>query len=333
MPIDAPMMISALAPVLLVLGLGYAAGKHKSFDEDQTRGLSHLALTYALPAALFLSMAHFKRETLIEQAPVALVMLVGYSGLYIILYLLLRGARFTKLRAALLGYTFASSSVPVFGLTVLEPIYGSETGSAVVGLVSLITNFAQVSIAVFLLESAAPQPGERVSFIRSIGRAAANPLVWAPVLGGVLAILGLQLSPLCGRRARPARRCRIGSLDIRLRAGARVASPDLVAARLAGIAGRPGAAAAAVLRRHEAWRIVGADGQRVSGRKRLPNGDHIDPVRAAISDCRGGGCQHHAAHHARHGGVDSAEPGCKHVPLTRGAGVGTVPRLATATHE
>ena len=195
MPIDAPMMISALAPVLLVLGLGYAAGKHKSFDEDQTRGLSHLALTYALPAALFLSMAHFKRETLIEQAPVALVMLVGYSGLYIILYLLLRGARFTKLRAALLGYTFASSSVPVFGLTVLEPIYGSETGSAVVGLVSLITNFAQVSIAVFLLESAAPQPGERVSFIRSIGRAAANPLVWAPVLGGVLAILGLQLSP------------------------------------------------------------------------------------------------------------------------------------------
>ena len=195
MPIDAPMMISALAPVLLVLGLGYAAGKHKSFDEDQTRGLSHLALTYALPAALFLSMAHFKRETLIEQAPVALVMLVGYSGLYIILYLLLRGARFTKLRAALLGYTFASSSVPVFGLTVLEPIYGSETGSAVVGLVSLITNFAQVSIAVFLLESAAPQPGERVSFIRSIGRAAANPLVWAPVLGGVLAILGLHLSP------------------------------------------------------------------------------------------------------------------------------------------
>ena len=195
MPIDAPMMISALAPVLLVLGLGDAAGKHKSFDEDQTRGLSHLALTYALPAALFLSMAHFKRETLIEQAPVALVMLVGYSGLYIILYLLLRGARFTKLRAALLGYTFASSSVPVFGLTVLEPIYGSETGSAVVGLVSLITNFAQVSIAVFLLESAAPQPGERVSFIRSIGRAAANPLVWAPVLGGVLAILGLHLSP------------------------------------------------------------------------------------------------------------------------------------------
>jgi malonate transporter len=195
MPTDAPMLISALAPVLLVLGLGFAAGKHHSFDADQTKGLSHLALTYALPAALFLSMAHFKRSTLIEQAPVALVMLVGYSGLYLMLYWMLRAAGRGRLEAALLGYTFASSSVPVYGLTVLTPIYGPETGSAVVGLVSLITNLAQVSIAVFLLESAAPRPGQRPSVVQAVGRSATNPLVWAPVLGGVLAVLGLQLSP------------------------------------------------------------------------------------------------------------------------------------------
>lgn len=195
MPIDAPTLIAALAPVLLVLGLGFAAGKHRSFDDDQVRGLSHLALTYALPAALFLSMAHFRRETLIAQAPIALVMLVGYSGLYLLLYGLFRAARRSKLESALLGYTFASSSVPVFGLTVLTPIFGNDTGSAVVGLVALITNLAQVSIAVFLLESAAPQSGERASVAATIGRSAANPLVWAPVLGGVLALFGLQLSP------------------------------------------------------------------------------------------------------------------------------------------
>jgi predicted permease len=195
MPIDAGTLIAALAPVLLVLGLGFAAGKHRAFDDDQTRGLSHLALTYALPAALFLSMAHFRRATLISETPIALIMLLGYSGLYLLLYGLFRAAKRSKIESALLGYTFSSSSVPVFGLTVLEPIYGNDTGSAVVGLVALITNLAQVSIAVFLLESAAPQPGERVSVVRSLGRSAANPLVWAPVLGGVLALLGLQLSP------------------------------------------------------------------------------------------------------------------------------------------
>lgn len=87
---DPATLISALAPVLLVLGLGYAAGKHRSFDDDQTRGLSHLALTYALPAVLFLSMAHFDRATLLAQAPFAVVMLAGYSGLYLCLYGLLR---------------------------------------------------------------------------------------------------------------------------------------------------------------------------------------------------------------------------------------------------
>ena len=203
MTLDAPTLISALAPVLLVLGLGFAAGKHHSFDADQTKGLSHLALTFALPAALFLSMAHFKRATLIAQAPVALVMLAGYSGLYLLLYALLRAAGRPKLEAALLGYTFTSSSVPVYGLTILSPIYGRETGSAVVGLVSLITNLAQVSIAVFLLESSAQRSQRPPSVIQSIGRSATNPLVWAPVLGGVLAVLGLQLSPYVAATLEP----------------------------------------------------------------------------------------------------------------------------------
>ena len=189
--------------MLLVLGLGFWAGKHRSFDDDQTRGLSHVALTYALPAALFLSMAHFHRTTLLEQAPIALVMLAGYSGLYLLLYGALRLAKRSKLEAALLGYTFASSSVPVYGLTVLTPIYGPDTGAAVVGLVALITNLAQVSIAVFLLESAAPRSGEQPSALRSIGRSVTNPLVWAPVLGGLLALSGLQLSPIVATSLEP----------------------------------------------------------------------------------------------------------------------------------
>lgn len=196
MPIDVLTLISALAPVLLVLGLGFAAGKHRSFDEDQTRGLSRLALTYALPAALFLSMAHFDRQTLVQQGSVALVMLAGYSGLYLFLYWLLRRAGLGKLEAALLGYTFSSSSVPVYGLTILTPIYGPETGGAVVGLVALITNLAQVSVAVFLLESAARPQAQGLSIGRTVGRSAANPLVWAPVLGGALALTGIHLSPL-----------------------------------------------------------------------------------------------------------------------------------------
>jgi hypothetical protein len=186
------MLVAALAPVLLILALGFAAGKHHGFDADQTRGLSHLALAYALPAALFLSMAHFKRNVLLDQAPIALVMLICYSGLYLLLYWLLRAAGRGKLEAALLGFAFTSSSVPVYGLTVLTPIYGPDTGAAIVGLVSLITNLAQVSVAVFLLESASSRAAHRPSRHKPQRRSVANTLVWAPRLCGVIALLGLQ---------------------------------------------------------------------------------------------------------------------------------------------
>jgi predicted permease len=67
----------------------------------------------------------------------------------------------------------------------------------------LITNLAQVSIAVFLLESTAPQSGQRASVLDSIGRSAMNPLVWAPVLGGLLALFGFQLSPYVASTLEP----------------------------------------------------------------------------------------------------------------------------------
>src|SRR4051794_8725440 len=65
--VSTAILTSAIAPVLLVLALGYAAGKHHSFSADQAKGLSRLALAYALPAALFLGMAHFNRALLLQQ--------------------------------------------------------------------------------------------------------------------------------------------------------------------------------------------------------------------------------------------------------------------------
>ena len=188
-------LISAIAPVIFVLALGYAAGKHHRFSPEQAGGFSRLALTYALPAALFLGMARFNRSLLLEQGPVALVMLIGYSGLYLFLYWLLCARGMDKLKAALLGYTFASTAVPIYGLTVLTPIYGNEVATGIVGLAALITNLAQVSVAVFLLQSASPEKSKAPSALASIGHSAANPLVWAPVLGAAFALFGLPLSP------------------------------------------------------------------------------------------------------------------------------------------
>jgi hypothetical protein len=63
----------------------------------------------------------------------ALVMLVGYSGLYLFLYWLLRLLRMDRRKAALLGYTFTSTAVPTYGLTVLRPSAGGRSRRAPLG--------------------------------------------------------------------------------------------------------------------------------------------------------------------------------------------------------
>jgi malonate transporter len=65
--VSVSILISARAPVILVLALGYSAEKHHSFNADQAKALSYLALKYALPAALFPGMAHFDRALLLRK--------------------------------------------------------------------------------------------------------------------------------------------------------------------------------------------------------------------------------------------------------------------------
>ena len=196
-------LLSAIAPVILILGLGFAAGKHKSFTADQTGGLSRLALQYALPAALFLGMAHFDRKLLLRQGPVVVVMLIGYSAFFLVTYLILRLLRMSKLQAVLFGYTVSSTAAPIYGLTVLVPIFGETVGTGIVGLSALVTNLAQVSIAIFLLQSAVTHQDSSPSIFATVGRSAMNPLVWAPVLGVLFALLGWRLSPLVSTGLRP----------------------------------------------------------------------------------------------------------------------------------
>jgi len=59
-------LFGALTPVFFVLALGYFAGKRNAFDADQSAGLSKLALTFALPASLFVSLTDIRKDLLLE---------------------------------------------------------------------------------------------------------------------------------------------------------------------------------------------------------------------------------------------------------------------------
>jgi Membrane transport protein/Aldehyde dehydrogenase family len=74
-------LVGALLPVFFVLALGYVAGKRNSFDADQAAGLSKLAVAFALPATLFVSMTDIRRDLLLQQGRLVLVLILA-DGLH-----------------------------------------------------------------------------------------------------------------------------------------------------------------------------------------------------------------------------------------------------------
>src|SRR5882757_11290345 len=83
-------LAGALLPVFFVLALGYFAGKRNAFDADQSAGLSKLALTFALPASLFVSMTEIRKDLLLEQGRLVLALILSHAGLFLVTWLLLR---------------------------------------------------------------------------------------------------------------------------------------------------------------------------------------------------------------------------------------------------
>ena len=125
-------IVGALFPIFFVLALGYLAGKRHTFDADQAAGISKLALSFALPAALFVSMTGIPRDLLLGQGRLVLALILSHVGLFVIAWIALKQiASLHGAPAIIYSLMLATSATPVFGLAVLEPILGASSAGAV----------------------------------------------------------------------------------------------------------------------------------------------------------------------------------------------------------
>ena len=191
-------LVGALLPVFFVLALGYLAGKRNAFDADQAAGLSKLALSFALPASLFVGMTEIPRDLLLQQGRLVLALILAHVGLFLVAWLVLRGVKTLQGPASIvIALMLATSATPVFGIAVLQPLLG-DTTAGTVGLVALAINLV-VPIAIILLESqsagkaaasGASSPGAQA--LSGLKSGLKSPLLWA-VLGIVVVLLGLHI--------------------------------------------------------------------------------------------------------------------------------------------
>jgi len=194
-------IVGALFPIFFVLALGYLAGKRHTFDADQAAGFSKLALSFALPAALFVSMTGIPRDLLLGQGRLVLALILSHLGLFIIAWIALRQvASLRGTPSIIYSLMLATSATPVFGLAVLGPILGASSAGAV-ALVALAINLT-VPLAIVLLEMDAAAKNRAAGTTTSTANPVTtglkaglkSPLLWGPLLGIAIVVAKIHVS-------------------------------------------------------------------------------------------------------------------------------------------
>jgi predicted permease len=189
-------LIKDILPIFVIMFLGYAAGKRKVFNSSDSKILNKLVLTYALPAALFVSIVKADRAMLFDDLKLTIVSFVIITALFLWSYFsCYKFFKHSKSEAAVCALISGSPTIGFLGFAVLEPIYGATaTTGLVVAIVSIVVNAINIPIGLALLNNGK----ENVSAQQTVKKgnpvvdALKEPVCWAPILAVILVLLGIR---------------------------------------------------------------------------------------------------------------------------------------------
>ena len=160
-------LIKDILPIFVIMFLGYMAGKRKVFKAEDSKVLNKLVLTYALPAALFVSIVKADSAMLFDDLKLTIVSLVVITGMFLWAYFsCYKFFKHTKSEAAVCALISGSPTIGFLGFAVLEPIYGATaTTGLVVAIVSIVVNAINIPIGLALMNQGkgSVQPGVKKS--------------------------------------------------------------------------------------------------------------------------------------------------------------------------
>lgn len=184
----------AILPVVVTIGLGILSAKIGDFDKDDSQKFTKLVLKYALPMSIFAGILTTPREVIIADLPLALWILIGMVGTYVVLWLLMRKVgRINNRVAVLRSMSIAAPSVPFIGSAILPLLFTQSIAAIDIGLSSLLMNVILVPLVFWQL---AVGDGKQDRLSKRIISTLKTPLVFSALLAFILALCGLQMPKL-----------------------------------------------------------------------------------------------------------------------------------------
>ncbi len=190
-------LIKDILPIFVIMALGYMAGKRGIFSAANAQIFNKLVLTYALPAALFVSIVKADRAMLFADGKLLIISLVVLVGLFLFSYFsTYRFFKHTKSEAAVSALITGSPTIGFLGFAVLSPIYGDTASTGlVIAIVSIVVNAISIPIGMALLNAgqnnaAKSQGGGKKG--NAVLDALKAPVCWAPILAVIWVLLGIK---------------------------------------------------------------------------------------------------------------------------------------------
>jgi malonate transporter len=183
-------ILVSLAPVFLVMALGYLVGLTRAVDNRNIGSLNALVMDFALPAALFTAMAQASRAEVIGQARLALVLLLAMLLVFALAYaaqvhLFGRGRQ----ESALLALTASGPNVGSAGLQIVAVLF-DKLVTISVAIAVAVTTIVVTPLTLLILEA---EQGERRGVAAVMRSALVQPIVIAPVIGLTCSLADLSL--------------------------------------------------------------------------------------------------------------------------------------------
>ena len=188
-------IIHALAPIFVIMLLGFWAGKAGMVDNKNVSLLNIFVMDFALPATLFSATVQTPWAGIVAQSPLVLVL----TGAMWITSVFKR----TPQDAAVLTLTVALPNYAALGLPILGSVLGEGASTSLSVAVSiacgsvLMTPFCLLILEREKARAAGENSGSTLAMLPVLmWRSVKKPIVWGPLLGVVLSAIGIKMPDL-----------------------------------------------------------------------------------------------------------------------------------------
>jgi malonate transporter len=192
----------ALIPIFFGLLLGYFAGIRKFVDNRDVHSLVRFVMNFALPCSLFTAIAHTDRLMLRSQSGLVAVLGLVYLALFFLTWFFQRRVfHANPADSAVLALTLGFPNATAVGIPLLDALYGPSAAAATaMGIAIGAVTISPITLAILersTLEGHALSPATQIR--SSMWKAVKRPVVWAPVLGVLAALIQLHLPDFVNR--------------------------------------------------------------------------------------------------------------------------------------